>query len=188
MRSRGRDRRDCHRALPALRCPRAPAASRRAASRRAAPAARNARPRPGSQSRRQDSAPAPPSSSGTQASGSPASSSARQSGAFQRIVLGPVDGLRIGEVRENPRRRFGDDMVAFARHMSLLDAVPGVPTSHGGAKRDCVGKRRPHAGVAAAPSSSGLIGQITPGSVTGKQRTAAPAARPTARTHNREDT
>jgi hypothetical protein len=52
----------------------------------------------------------------------------RQARVFERppqrflpgVVFGPIDRLGIGEVRKNPRRRFGDDMVAFARHVLLL--------------------------------------------------------------------
>jgi hypothetical protein len=35
---------------------------------------------------------------------------------FPGAVRGFVDGLRIGKVRENPRRRFGNDTLAVVRH------------------------------------------------------------------------
>ncbi len=55
----------------------------------------------------------------------------RQPGLAQRTperlspgaVLGPVDGLRIGEVGENPCRRLGYDMVAVTRHASCSAPV-----------------------------------------------------------------
>ena len=65
-------------------------------------------------------APAPPSSSGTQASVSPASASACHSGAFQPSSLARLMVCGIGEVREDPRRRLGDDVSALAHGISLL--------------------------------------------------------------------
>ena len=73
-------------------------------------------------------APAPPSISGTQASGRPASANARHNGSFQAVVAGAIDRLRIGKVGKNPRRRFGDNMIALGHHCRsgfLLDG--GLP-------------------------------------------------------------
>ena len=39
------------------------------------------------------------------------------------LVFRPVDGLRIGEVGKNPRRRFGDDMLALASATLLPSRV-----------------------------------------------------------------
>ena len=60
-------------------------------------------------------APEPPQSSGTQDSGRPASVSACQSGAFQLAFLVAVDGLRVGEIGENPFRGLGDNVLTL-RH------------------------------------------------------------------------
>ena len=45
------------------------------------------------------------------------------------VIPAPINGLRIGKVGENPRRRIGDDMVAFPRHNRVFDLFPA--SDHG---------------------------------------------------------
>ena len=101
-------RRDRHRAGgDAVR--RATRASRRAAFRPAERAPQSAPRRRVPRNRRRGSAPAPPCSSGTQASVSPASkapATAALSSASSRALL---IVLRIRQIGENPCRRLGDD-------------------------------------------------------------------------------